>query len=206
MFIFNYALQPFKAYCTIWVRGFNFRHQASPRESTQRRKVELCARNIREFCLNFDFHVTFRNLLHAVKVRNESDGFTSPPKEDVLRIFFAPKNPGANPGTWVPKASTVPLTEAAYSRCVGDKPISRPFVPFCYHDNETAYRNTIALSNEPTACDILATSTLTLHYSLPRLFPHFAKFYFLPHYCTKHIRQSPKQQIFFQNSRPTKLV
>jgi len=31
MFIFNYALQPFKAYCAIWVRRSNFRHQASPR-------------------------------------------------------------------------------------------------------------------------------------------------------------------------------
>jgi len=45
MFIFNYALQPFKAYCAIWVKRSNFRHQASPRvsprESTQRRKVEL---------------------------------------------------------------------------------------------------------------------------------------------------------------------
>jgi len=51
MFIFNYALQPFKVYCAIWVRRFNFRHQASPRvspcESTQRRKVELWARNVR---------------------------------------------------------------------------------------------------------------------------------------------------------------
>jgi hypothetical protein len=70
MFIFNYALQPFKAYCAIWVRCSNFRHQASPRvsprESTQRRKVELWARNFRDVCLNDDFHVTFRDLLHAV--------------------------------------------------------------------------------------------------------------------------------------------
>jgi hypothetical protein len=40
-----------KAYCAILVRLFNFRHQASqrvsPRESTQRRKVELWARNVR---------------------------------------------------------------------------------------------------------------------------------------------------------------
>jgi len=50
-FIFNYALQPFKAYCVIWVRRYNFRHQASPRECTQRQKVELWARNVREFCL-----------------------------------------------------------------------------------------------------------------------------------------------------------
>jgi len=59
MFIFNYALQPFKAYCAVWVKRSNFRHQASPRlspcESTQRRKVELWARNVREFCLNADF-------------------------------------------------------------------------------------------------------------------------------------------------------
>jgi len=51
MFIFIYAPQPFKAYCAIWVRRSNFRHQASPRmsqrESTQRNKVELWARNVR---------------------------------------------------------------------------------------------------------------------------------------------------------------
>jgi len=92
MFIFNYALQLFfKAYCAVWVRRSNFRHQASPRlsprESTQRRKVELWARNAQEFCLNVDFHVTFTNLLHAVKLRHGTDGFTSPPKEGVLRIF-----------------------------------------------------------------------------------------------------------------------
>jgi len=55
--------------------------------STQRRKVELWARNVREFCLNADLHVTFRDPLHAVKLRHGTDGFTSPPKEGVLRIF-----------------------------------------------------------------------------------------------------------------------
>jgi hypothetical protein len=117
MFIFNYALQPFKAYCMIWVRHSNFRHQASPRlsprDSTQRRKVELLARNVREFCLNADLHVTFRVLLQAVKLRHETDGFTSTPKEGVLRIFFAIKirrlRPGAKPRTWVLKASTLHL-------------------------------------------------------------------------------------------------
>jgi hypothetical protein len=102
MFIFNYALQPFKAYCAIWVRRSNFHHQASPRvstrESTQRWKVELWARNIREFCLNADLHVTFRDLLHVVKLRHGTDGFTSPPKEGVLRIFSAGCEP-ANLGT-----------------------------------------------------------------------------------------------------------
>jgi hypothetical protein len=79
--IFNLRTPAFKACCAIWVRRFNFRRQASPRvspcESTQRRKVELWARNVREFCLNAEFHVTFRDLLHAVKLRHGTDGFTS---------------------------------------------------------------------------------------------------------------------------------
>jgi hypothetical protein len=54
----------------------------------QRRKVELWARNVREFCLNANFHVTFKDLLHAVKLRRGTDGFTFPPKEGALRIFL----------------------------------------------------------------------------------------------------------------------
>ena len=65
-----------------------------------------------KFCLNIEFHVTFRDLLHAVKPRHGTDGFTPPPKEGVLRVFFALKirrlRPGANPRTWVPKANTLP--------------------------------------------------------------------------------------------------
>jgi hypothetical protein len=54
-----------------------------------------------------------RDLLHAVKLRHGTDGFTSPPKEDVLRIFSTFKIrrlwPGLNPRTWVPEVSTLPL-------------------------------------------------------------------------------------------------
>jgi hypothetical protein len=92
---FNYALQPFKAYCAIWVRRSNFRCQASPR--TQRRKVQLWARYIREVCLNGDLHVTFRDLLHAVKLRHGTDGFTSPPKKGGLRIFSPTASAGCEP-------------------------------------------------------------------------------------------------------------
>ena len=88
----------FKAYCAILVRRSNFHYQASPRESTLGRKVELWARNVREFCLNSDLHFTFRDLLHAVELRHGTDGFTSPPKEGVLRIFFRPKNTTASEG------------------------------------------------------------------------------------------------------------
>jgi hypothetical protein len=91
------------------------RLHASPRESTQRRKVELWARNVLEFCLNADLQVTFRDLLHAVKLRHGTDGFTSPPKEGVVRIFFCPKIPmglagcePANVGTKVQHANFGP--------------------------------------------------------------------------------------------------
>jgi len=53
--LFNLHTAAFKAYCAIWVRRSTFHHQASPRvsprESTQRQKVELWRRNVREFCL-----------------------------------------------------------------------------------------------------------------------------------------------------------
>ena len=71
--------------------------RVSPCESTQRRKVEVWAKNVPLFCLNADLHVTFRDLLHVVKLRHVTDGFTSPPKEGVLRIF-RPKNPTASAG------------------------------------------------------------------------------------------------------------
>jgi hypothetical protein len=60
----------------------------SPRESTHWWKVELWARNVREFCLNAYFHVTFRDLSHAIKLQHGTLGFTSLLKEGVLRIFL----------------------------------------------------------------------------------------------------------------------
>jgi hypothetical protein len=60
-----------------------------------------------------DFHVAFRDLLHAVNLRHGTDGFTSPPKEGALRTFSPWKirrlRSGLNPRTWVPKASTLSL-------------------------------------------------------------------------------------------------
>jgi hypothetical protein len=125
--IFNLGTAAFKANCAIWVRRFNFRHQTSPRvlprKSPQRRKVELWMRNVCEFCLNADFHVTFRDLLPAVNLRHGTDGFTSLLKEGVLRIFFALKirwlRPGVNPRTCVPKASTLPQDHrSCYPHCI----------------------------------------------------------------------------------------
>jgi hypothetical protein len=60
--------------------------------------------------------VIFTSLLGSFtcrKARHGTDGFTSPPKEGVLRIIFVRKirrlRPGLNTRTWVPKASTLPV-------------------------------------------------------------------------------------------------
>ena len=65
-----------------------------------------------------DFHGTFRDLLQAANLRHGTHGFTSLPKEGVLRIFSPLKirrlRPGLNPRTWVPKASTLPLNHRSW--------------------------------------------------------------------------------------------
>ena len=66
-----------------------------------------------EFCLRIRFPRNSRDLLHAANLRHGTNGFTSPPKEGVLKIFSPLKirrlRPGLNPRTWVPEASTLPL-------------------------------------------------------------------------------------------------
>ena len=48
-----------------------------------------------EFCLKMPyFHVTFMDLLHAVNPRHGTNGFTSLPKEGVLRFFHPEKSDG----------------------------------------------------------------------------------------------------------------
>jgi hypothetical protein len=65
----------------------------------------------RKFSLNADFHGTFRELLHAANLRHGTHGFTSLPKEGVLRIIPSLKirrlRPVLNPRTWVPEANTL---------------------------------------------------------------------------------------------------
>ena len=84
--------------------------QVSPPE-TLVVKEELLGREMAdEFCLKMpDFHLTFRDILHAVNLRHGTNGFTSLPKEGMLRIFPPWKirrlRAGLNPRTWVPKAS-----------------------------------------------------------------------------------------------------
>jgi hypothetical protein len=46
-----------------------------------------------------DFHGKCRDLLHVANLRHGTDGFTSPPKEGVLRIFSSAGVEPANLGT-----------------------------------------------------------------------------------------------------------
>ena len=81
-----------------------------------------------------DFHGTFRDLLHAANLQHGTHGFTSLPKEGVLRIFSPLKiwrlRPGLNPRTWVPKASTLPLDHrsrwVSLTKSVGNRPLGIP--------------------------------------------------------------------------------
>jgi hypothetical protein len=97
------VLQPTEAYCTnlTLVSPFNLqrRFTLTGVRDLYKHKVELWARNVRSnLAYNCDFHGNCRVLLQAAQLRHGTDGFTSPPKEGMLRIFFRPKNPAASAG------------------------------------------------------------------------------------------------------------
>jgi hypothetical protein len=59
-----------------------------PSEPSISEAGETWVRNMAaEFCLQSIFFHVRKVLLHAVNIRHGTDGFTSPPKEGVLRIF-----------------------------------------------------------------------------------------------------------------------
>src|SRR5215469_4429510 len=77
----------------------NFRHKVPPASEATRASPssgrlnygrEMAERILPE---SDDFHATFRVLVHAVKLRHGTNGFTSLPKEGALRIF-SPANLG----------------------------------------------------------------------------------------------------------------
>jgi hypothetical protein len=104
-------------------RRSHIRHQVPPRppkrERSQRWKGELWARILSGNFAEMTTSTPFRDLLHAANLRQGTEGFTSPPKEGVPRIFSSLKirrlRPGLNPRTWVLKASTVPLDHRSHS-------------------------------------------------------------------------------------------
>ena len=79
-----------------------------------------------EFCLKMpDFHVTFRDLLHAVNLRHGTNGFTSLPKEGVLRILRKPVNP-----TPVESLLTQPNHEEVFTKFSPRNKLQK-FTAFC---------------------------------------------------------------------------
>jgi len=74
------------------IRTFHFPPPGVPHvwndaSEPQQRRVELWARNCREFCRKRRLPRHFWVLLHAINLRHRTDGFTSPPKEGMLRTF-----------------------------------------------------------------------------------------------------------------------
>ena len=100
----------------LFFRCSHFRHQVPPHPSwcewSQRQKVELWVRMSSGNFAEMMTSTPFRDLLYATNLWHGTDGFTSPPKEGVLRIFSSLKIrllwPGLKPRTWVLKASTLP--------------------------------------------------------------------------------------------------
>ena len=117
-----------KAYCTrpISILTSHFCCQMSLRVSHDTRAPSserwnyLWARNLTgRFCLEMlTYTIHSKVLFHAVNLRHGTDGFTSPPKEGVLRIFSPLKirllRLGLNPRTWVLKANTLPLDHRSH--------------------------------------------------------------------------------------------
>jgi hypothetical protein len=103
----------------------NFRHKRPPAsESTLANPAAEGGTTGEKWLRNFAEVTTSTSLLGSFTCRKAghgTDGFTSPPKEGVLRIFFARKirrlRPGLNPQTWVPKASTLPLAYRSRAQC-----------------------------------------------------------------------------------------
>jgi len=71
----------------------------------------------------------FRDVSHTANLRHETDGFASPPKEGVLRIFSRLKIqrlwPGLNLRTRVLKASKLPLDHRSWWECNVTSEISK---------------------------------------------------------------------------------
>ena len=125
-------LQP---YSPVWlvITTFTARclHACNNARDPSRERWNYVSEKLPEFCLNATY-TSFRDLLHAVNLQHGTDGFTSPPKEGVLRIFSL--RPGLNPRTWVLKASTLPLVHRSrYSVNMEAKLVTYATVRFTIH-------------------------------------------------------------------------
>jgi hypothetical protein len=87
------ALQPFEAYCANPAFSSPFISRGAPRHTV--RETSISERRIIGKKWQVKFSLTMRLprhcrvLLHVAKLRHGTDGFTSPPKEGMLRIFLS---------------------------------------------------------------------------------------------------------------------
>jgi len=100
--IFNSRTVAFKAYCAIWVRHSNLHHQASPRmsprESTQRRKVELWARKVWKFLPKCRIPRYISGSFTCRKATTCNRRLHFPSEGRCAEDFFTLKNPTASAG------------------------------------------------------------------------------------------------------------
>ena len=72
----------------------------------------------RQFCLNVDFHVIFRDLLHAANLWHGTDTLLPVRRKARWGFFRSEKSwrlrPGLNPRTWVLKGSTLPIDHRSH--------------------------------------------------------------------------------------------
>jgi hypothetical protein len=128
----------------------------------------LARNSNREFCLNAEFHVIFRDLLHATNLRHGTAGFTSPPKEGVLRIFSPLKirrlRPGMNPRTWVLEANTHPLDHRrCFSHLLHRLMFFSCYAPFLFLNFGGRKAQTLAQDTSVTPNKLTFAAQLSVH-------------------------------------------
>ena len=106
----------------------------------------------------------------SANLRHGTGGFTSPPKEGVLRIFSPLKirrlRPGLNPRTWVLKASTLPLDHRRH----------KIQILFWQHSDKYKSINIVFIDSLLSLCVCqYGVTLLRVHYTLQQCFSTFVR-------------------------------
>jgi hypothetical protein len=117
--IFNLRIAAFKAYCAIWVRSFNFRHQASPRVDTREHPAAEGG-TLGEKCPGILSKCRFPHCIQGSFICRKATTWDRrlyfPSEGKRAEEFFALKiwrlRPAANPRTWVTKATKAAIKTA----------------------------------------------------------------------------------------------
>ena len=118
-------------------------------------------RSFREFCRKWRLPPHFWVFLHAINLRHGTDGFTSPPKEGVLRIF-SPEKSGGFGRVWT--------RELGYQRpaCLPLEHRSR-YIFHSMHYNSISF----ILTTKCTQLSVIRCTIIFLKQWTPTLFEHY---------------------------------